>query len=412
MDNLVISHLFRHQFGKMVSILTNIFGFEHLTTIEDAIQDTFIQALKSWPNKMPDNPEAWLTAAAKNRVIDIFRSLNAQSERNNQFSNSFEKEEIDAYFLDEEISDSQLKMIFTACHPTLDAKDQIAFALKTISGFNTKEIAAALLSKEDSIKKRLQRARKSIISNQLKFEIPEGTDLHTRLTRVLEVIYVIFNEGFHSNKKDIIVRKELCGEALRLIKLILKNPNLRTSDSYALMALLCFHSARLESKVNELNELIPISKQDRSKWYFPLIAIGNDAMNKALEISPNHSAYHYEAAIVSEHLRAPTYEHTDWKSIAYWYEKLNEFNNNAHTSLNLAIVYLELGELEQAYMSLISIDENVLVDKAYLYHATMAKYYHLSQNKELSIHHIDIVLLSEISPAEKSFFEKNKLEYS
>ena len=146
----LIDHLFRHQYGKMVSILTKVFGFQHLETIEDAVQDTFIQAMRTWSKGMPDNPEAWLTTAAKNRVIDIFRSINAQKARSTLISNPLYDFPLEDLFLETEIEDSQLRMIFTACHPALDAKLQIAFALKTISGFSIKEIASAMLKRQQA----------------------------------------------------------------------------------------------------------------------------------------------------------------------------------------------------------------------------------------------------------------------
>ena len=301
MSDKLIDHLFRHQFGKMVSILTKIFGFDHLETIEDAVQDTFIQAMRSWQNAIPENPEAWLTAASKNRAIDIFRSIKAEKNRTTKLNIQPDPTTLDELFLDHEIEDSQLRMIFTACHPRLDPRDQIAFSLRTISGFSIKEIAASLLIPHDTIKKRLQRSRKMIASENIEFEIPIGQELPTRIDRVLEVIYVIFNEGFHSNKKEMVTRKELCGEAIRLGKLILKKPEIRLPKVNALFALMCFHSARLDSKVNANNVLINLSQQDRSKWYFPLIMLGNEAMNQAVQSTDDFSSYHYEAAIASEH---------------------------------------------------------------------------------------------------------------
>lgn len=406
-----MNHLFRHQFGKMVSILTRLFGFEHLETIEDAVQDTFIQALRSWPMNMPENPEAWLTAAAKNRVLDIFRSIKAENLRKSNQSAAQDQHFINDLFLDHEIEDSQLRMIFTACHPLLDSKDQIAFALRTISGFSIKEIAAALLVQTDTIKKRLQRARKSILKNNIQFEIPDDNDIHERIERVLEVIYIVFSEGFHSNKKDLVIRKDLCGEALRLSKLMLKNPRLRTSNTYALMALMCFHSARLDSKINDDHELIPLSQQDRATWYFPLIAIANDAMNKAIQLSDQYSSYHYEAAIAFEHAKAPSYDLTHWPTIADWYIKLLALQYNPYTALNLAVVHIELGDLEQAYLVLIAINPVDLAQKAYLYHATMAKYYHLSNRKMEAVQQIDQVLTFDLGKAEIVFFKEKRKEY-
>lgn len=208
-----MDHLFRHHYGKMVSVLTRIFGLAHLETIEDAIQDTFIKALSAWRKQQPEYPEAWLTQAAKNRVLDIFRKLKSEKQRAHSFSSGMEARAINELFLDTEIKDSQLRMIFTACHPSLAPSEQIAFSLKTISGFSTREIASALLTKEETVKKRLSRARKTIKSRELSFEIPSGKELPKRTSSVLEVLYLIFNEGFHSNRTDILIRKELCSES-------------------------------------------------------------------------------------------------------------------------------------------------------------------------------------------------------
>lgn len=371
-----MDHLFRHHYGKMVSTLTRIFGLAHLETIEDAVQDTFIQALKTWRKQWPENPEAWLTRAAKNRTIDLFRKINAETERATKFYQGAAAMSISELFLDDEIEDSQLRMIFTACHPSLDARDQITFALKTISGFSIKEIAAALLTKEDTIKKRLTRARKNIVSNQLSFEIPDTSQLPQRIHRVQEVLYLIFNEGFHSIKKDKIIRKDLCSEAMRLVKLILKKEKLRTPSTYALLALMCFHAARIEGKVNADNEIIDLRNQDRSKWSFQLISVANGLMNKAVENCLAYSTYHYEAAIAFEHVRATSFEETNWKSILNWYERLNASYPSATTKLNMAIVHLQLGQEKECKSILDGMEPKDLGQREYLYYGTMAEYYH------------------------------------
>ena len=181
MEPKLIDHLFRHHYGKMVSVLTRIFGLSHLETIEDAVQDTFVKATLSWKKKPPQNPEAWLTKAAKNRVLDIFRKLNSERKRVPQVSASQDAMAVNDLFLDSEIADSQLRMIFTACHPSLSKSDRIAFSLRTISGFNATEIASALLSKEETIKKRLSRARKTIQKKNILFKIPVGEELPRRM---------------------------------------------------------------------------------------------------------------------------------------------------------------------------------------------------------------------------------------
>ena len=411
MEKQLVDHLFRHQFGKMVSILVRIFGVQHLETIEDAVQDTFITALKTWKNKIPDNPEAWLTTAAKNRVVDLFRKINAESNRAIKLQSGPSSIGISEMFLDHQIEDSQLRMIFTACHPGLKAKDQIAFALKTISGFSAQEIATALLTPFDTVKKRLQRARKTITTNNYKFEIPQGEDLIQRLDRVMEVIYLIFNEGFQSNKKEILLRKELCGEALRLCSMLLGKEKLRSNKLYALFALLCFHSARLDSKISDDNEIIPIKNQNRKNWNMQYIFLGNDAMNKAVDNNTIFTSYHYEAAIASEHLRASSFETTDWRIILKWYNELYRLQSSHGTLLNIAIVHLQLSQFAEAEKILKQINATDLAQRSYLYYATLAEYYHLTSEKDMAIENIQKAIEMVSNHSERKYLESKRNEY-
>ena len=409
MEPKLIDHLFRHHYGKMVSVLTRIFGLSHLETIEDAVQDTFIKATTSWKNKQPDNPEAWLTRAARNRVVDIFRKLNAEKKRIPKFSSGLEAIAINDLFLDDEIEDSQLRMIFTACHPSLKATDRISYALRTVSGFNSKEIASALLTKEDTVKKRLIRARKAIRDKNLSFQIPQGKELPLRLESVMEVLYLIFNEGFYSSKKDRLVRKELCGEAVRLCQILLKNKITRTPAAYALFALMCFHSARLDSRINSQNELLDLKNQDRSKWHFPLVELGNNAMNKAVEEGV-YSCYHYEAAIAAEHLRAPHFEQTDWDKILLWYERLQDLQPMPITVLNMAVVQIQRNAFDEAFKLLQQITPDSLEQRAYLYHGSMAEFYWHKKMYSEAHKCLDSALSLVTNQFEKDYLQKKKLD--
>ena len=346
MENKLIDHLFRHHSGKMVSVLTRIFGLQHLDIIEDAVQDTFLKASLIWRTKQPENPEAWLTTAAKNRVLDIFRKLNTHKKHIPILTQGTDAIAINELFLDTEIEDAQLRMIFTACHPKLDPRDRISFALKTVSGFSTKEIASALLTKDDTIKKRLIRARKSIEKSNIQFNIPQGKSLPERLESVMEVLYLIFNEGFHSNSKNQIIRADLCNEAMRLCQLLLKNESIRAPEVYALFALMCFHSSRLDAKINSDNEILDLKQQDRTQWHFPLVELGNTMMNKAVE-TENFSCYHYEAAIAAEHLKAKTFDDTNWDKILQWYEALYRLQPMPAHLLSMAVICIQNKDYEQ-----------------------------------------------------------------
>lgn len=406
-EQQLTDHLFRHQYGRMVSILTRIFGTTHLETIEDAVQDTFIQAMLTWRTEMPDNPEAWLTRAAKNRTIDLFRKLRAEKKRLPKIEQGSAIIAINDLFLEAEISDSQLRMIFTACHPSLNPKDQIAFSLKIISGFSVKEIASALLQKEETIKKRLVRARKQIAAQDISFKIPIGTALPERLNRVLEVIYLIFNEGFHSNKKEILIRKDLCGEAIRLCKMLLENQFTRQPEVYALFALMCFHSARLDSKINDQNEIIDLKKQDRSKWYQPLILLGHQAMEKAMN-TPHLTSYHYEAAIAAEHLKSPSFAATNWNNILKWYQQLDALQPSPFIQLNIAIVEMQRADFTSAQTILDGINPDNLEQRAYLFYGTYAEFYKQKGNKNKALFHIETALKLVRNKAEKAYLEKKR----
>ncbi|WP_299275018.1 sigma-70 family RNA polymerase sigma factor [uncultured Psychroserpens sp.] len=402
-----IDHLFRHHSGKMVSVLTRVFGLKHLEIIEDAVQDTFIKATLSWRKQQPENPEAWLTKSAKNRVIDIFRKLNTERNLIPKLTQGTQTIAINELFLDTEIEDAQLRMIFTACHPKLDARDRISFALKTVSGFSTKEIASALLTKEDTIKKRLSRARKAIQKADLKFNIPKGEMLHERLESVLEVLYLIFNEGFHSNTKEQLIRTDLCGEAMRLCQLLLKRESMRLPKVYALFAIMCFHSSRLDAKLNSNNELLDLKHQDRSLWHFPLIDLGNAMMNKAVETN-TFSSYHYEAAIAAEHLRAKTFEDTNWVKILRWYEALYNLQPMPSHVLTMAVICVQNNESSKAsyYFDLIHPED--LEQRAYLYYAAKADYYAKILNETEAIKHLDMAIKLVTNTLEADYLRKKK----
>jgi len=401
---LFIDHLFRHQYGKMVSILTRIFGLNNLEIVEDAVQDTFAKAVIAWHKKIPENPEAWLTQAAKNRIIDLFRKVKSDDERAARFEQGTSAIAINELFLEHEIEDAELRMIFTACHPSLSPQDQMAFALRTISGFSGKEIAAALLLKPETIKKRLTRARQSIAVKNIQFAVPSGKELPQRIDNVLHTIYLIFNEGFHSNREDTLVRKDLCGEALRLCKMVLKRESLRSGKVYGLFALMCFHSSRLESKTDSEGAIIDLENQDRSLWHTPLIDLGKTALIRAFE--GEVSAYQIEAAIAFEHCTASHFSTTNWERILLHYQQLSQLQNSDLVLLNQAIVLMQLKRNTEALHILQEIDVKKLEQRAYLYHGAMTEYYLKTNNRSAAKEQMEKTLSLILNEVEKSHFKQ------
>lgn len=387
----------------MIAILSKIFGLSQLELIEDAVQDTFLKAFLRWRRELPDNPEAWLVQAAKNRTIDLIRQINAQKGRQEKVIHGSIALEINEYFLDHEVEDSQLRMIFVACHPAFTKEEQIAFALKAISGFSGKEVAAALLQKEESIKKRMSRARKKIKDLNITMDYPEQNKIQSRLSGVLQIIYLIFNEGFHSTKSDSLINKALCGEAIRLCKLLLVKETFRSGSLYALFALLCFHASRLESKIGD-SEIIDLEHQDRSKWHLPLILLANDAFKKSMQYD-DRSAYHFEAAIAAEHIHAIKFENTNWSKILEYYDGMYELMPSDHILLSQATIYLQTQELDKAKSVLEKIRPDDLNQRKYLLDGCWADYY----EKEGKVHEALTALDAAISLC-TNLFEKKYLE--
>lgn len=392
----------------MIAILTKVFGLTHLELIEDAVQDTFIKATLQWRTQQPDNPEGWLLQASKNRIIDLLRKIKSEDQRHEKIISGAAALQINELFLDHEVEDSQLRMLFVACHPSLSQEEQIAFALKTISGFSMKEIAAALLLKEETIKKRLSRARKSIQENNIKLEYPGPTEVKNRIEGVLHIIYLIFNEGFHSTKVDQLISKDLCGEALRLCKLLLRKENFRSGSVYALFALLCFHASRLDAKINDENQLVDLEHQDRSKWYFPLIVLGNDSMDKSMEYE-DFSTYHLEAAIAAEHIKARRFQDTNWNRLIELYHQLQELQPNNSNLLAIAIIHLQKNDLIKAKLLIDEVNADKLEQRAYLYYGCLFDYYTKSGNSQKALDSINKAIEMSSNSLEKEYLEAKKM---
>src|SRR5262245_32820698 len=274
----LVDHLFRQEAGKMVSYLTRIFGLSRLDLAEDVVQDTLCRALQTWPvYGLPDNPSAWLMRVARNRALDLMR-------REDQFR-YFAPELVhllklredmpdQAPAFEKEIQDDQLRMMFSCCHPELSNEVQMTLILKTLCGFSVSEIAHSLLTSKDAIEKRLGRARKLFRLSGTVVETSNASEVSERIEAVYQAIYLLFNEGYHSSQSEKTVRVELCFEAIRLALLLCEHPESETPKTHALIALLCFHAARLPGRVDDDGGLIQLEIQDRSKWDRDLIGKG------------------------------------------------------------------------------------------------------------------------------------------
>jgi len=313
-----VAHQFRHSYGAMVATLTNRFGIYHLHDIEDVVQEALLKAMKIWPFKgVPDNPQAWLITTARNALIDKFRS--DQRKRNTLLNQQSSLEPIDPT-IHETIDDDQLQLMFMCCHPDLSESSQIILTLKLVAGFGNREVAAALFRKEDAVAKAYTRAKKKIQDEEIELIKPIEIGLSSRLHIVLKIIYLIFSEGYRTHAGKEPLKKDLCYEAIRLALLLAKNKHCHRPNVHALIALMCFHASRFETRVDEDGCLIDLEHQDRSSWNQELINIGRVYLGKSTSGSTMPTDYLFQALISYHHCKAKIYAETDWREILALYD--------------------------------------------------------------------------------------------
>jgi RNA polymerase sigma factor (sigma-70 family) len=369
-----VDHLFRHQSGKMVAVLSKLLGLEHLDAAQDIVQDTLLQALNTWSYKgIPDNPAAWLYRVAKNRAIDRIRRDKTFRKASSAYGYLLDSEytlhpTINGIFQHDEIEDSQLRMMFACCHPSIPVDSQIAFTLKTLCGLSAAEIARAFLAGEETISKRIYRAKEKIKAENIQLEMPHASALPERTDAVLHCLYLLFNEGYNSSHPDRLIREELCEEAVRLAYMLTQHSITNLPRTNALLALFCFQASRFPARMDDQGNIILLKQQDRSLWYRPLINKGYYFLETATV--KETSVYHLEAAVAYLHAKAPSFEETDWKAIYYLYEVLYKQHPSPFIALNKAIAAMYARDASAALTELLEIKG---LDKYYLYHTALGE---------------------------------------
>ncbi|HXB90742.1 MAG TPA: sigma-70 family RNA polymerase sigma factor [Puia sp.] len=380
----LVDHLFRHEAGKMIAVLTRIFGIHNLELVEDTVQETFLKALQLWKYRaVPDNPSGWLMQVARNRTIDLIRRQQHLADISEELTMRILSETentIQQLFLDTEIADSQLRMIFTCCHPALSMEDQVALTLKTVSGFSVQEIARALVSSDSAIQKRLYRAKEYIRTHRIPFEIPAGLALNQRLEAVYTVLYLLFNEGYHSLKADELIRHDLCAEAMRLCNLLTENKVGAKPSTFALLSLMCFQASRFDSRIGEEGTIILLQQQDRSKWDRGLIRMGYHFLNQS-STGDELSVYHIESAIAAEHCLSADFASTNWQALLCLYDHLLERKPIPIVQLNRSVILAETAGVEAAIDTILDIpDIAELLERHHIYSVVLGELYRRAGN--------------------------------
>jgi RNA polymerase sigma factor (sigma-70 family) len=334
-----IDAVWRIESPKLIAGLMRI--VRDLGVAEDLAQDALVAALEQWPESgVPDNPGAWLMATAKHRAVDFFRRNQLLIRKHEELGREVETRQMAMpdfnAKLDDNIGDDLLSLMFISCHPVLSTEARTALTLRLLGGLTTDEIARAFLAPEPTIAQRIVRAKRTLSDSHVPFEVPHGAELTSRLSSVLEVIYLIFNEGYSATAGADWIRPALCEEAIRLGR-VLAELAPREAEVHGLVALMEIQASRAKARVGPTGEPILLFNQDRGKWDQLLIHRGLTGLDRAEKLSPRRGPYTIQSAIAACHARAHTPEETDWGRIVSLYDALAELAPSPVVQLNRAV---------------------------------------------------------------------------
>jgi len=385
----------------MTAVLCRHFGLKHIEIAEDIASETFLKASENWAiNGIPQNPIAWLYTVAKNKARDYFKHIAVFETKIKQvISPDGIEAEKDFEFNNQNISDSQLAMIFVVCNPANSTEAQICLALQILCGFSVEEIANAFLTKTETIKKRLLRARTNLRNDNFQIRTLSETEIKSRLDNVLKTLYLLFNEGYFSKTNNQLIREDLCSEAIRLTTVLTENSLTDTPQTNALLALMCFQSSRLRARTNNNGNAILFDEQDKSLWDKILIEKGNYYLINAC--SKNQiSKYHLEAAIAYWHI-TPT-DQNKWQHILQLYNQLILIEYSPITALNRTFAFANIYGHDKAIPEA---EKLQLTDNNY-YHGLLGYLYAGTDTDKAISHYKQAILLTKSNTERRLLTEK------
>jgi RNA polymerase sigma-70 factor (ECF subfamily) len=406
----VPEHWFRHEFGRLVSVLSRRFGVHRLELCEDAAQTALMRAVEIWPGShMPDDRGAWLYRVAHHHVVDALRGEKRRERLAPDAAPEAPPESEPAIHLASEVTDDVLRLLFVCADPTIPPESQLVLALKTLCGFSTEEIALRLFQSEEAVHKRLQRARTRLREQPDLMDGPPLDSLAERLPSVLRVLYLLFNEGYSSAQPDRLIRRELCEEAVRLALVLVAHPLGAIPETDALLAVMYFHAARFDARMDAAGGLLLLEEQDRSRWDQELVTLGLQHLQRAAR-GEHFSTYHAQAAIAAEHCLAPSYDATRWDEITHLYEMLERIAPSPLHTLNRAIALAAWKGPDAGLAVLEALEPPAWLSGYYLWHATLGELHRRRGDHREAVVHLERALAAAPTHAEKALLERRIAE--
>jgi RNA polymerase sigma-70 factor (ECF subfamily) len=404
----LVAHFFRHEYGRLVATLSRRVGAQSLEDVEDAVQSALMTALETWTIAgLPDNPAAWLFRVAQNNLLGELRrrtgrrrilELNPREDRGSP-------EDVPEVFLAGEVQDDVLRMLFVCCDEAIAVESQLVLALKTLCGFSIPEIALRLFDSEASVYKRLGRARSRLRELPLRPEELSGEQVSSRLPAVHKILYLLFTEGYLSSHAEMAIRRELCDEAIRLATLLADHPAGQAPETFALLALMHLHAARMDARQDSSGGLLLLEEQDRERWDRQRIQIGLEWLGRSSQ-GDRFSRYHAEAGIAAEHCLARSFHETRWDKVVECYELLERIAPSALHRLNRAVAVAEWQGPAEGLAVLQGLEPPTWLAGSYIWAAVLADLHRRCGNDQTANRYRELACQSAPTPAVKQLLQR------
>jgi len=404
----LVEHFFRHEYGRLVAMLSCRVGVQNIEAVEDAVQSALMTALRAWTNAgLPDNPSAWLFRVAHNELMGELRQQTGRRRilEQNAKEDRGAPENGPEIFLAGEVRDDLLRTLFVCCDEAIPVESQLVLALKTLCGFGVREIALRLFTSEANVYKRLARARSRLRKVPPRSGELTGEQYSSRLPAVNKILYLLFTEGYLSSHTEMAIRRELCDEAIRLAAILAEHPTGQAPETFALLALMHLHAARMTARQDGSGGLLLLEEQDRELWDRQGIQVGLSWLARSAR-GDHFSRYHAEAGIAAEHCLAPSFQETRWDKVVECYSLLERIAPSPIHKLNRAVAVAEWQGPAAGLAVLWGFEPPTWLAGSYLWAAVLADLHRRCGNAQTAMRYRDVAFKTAPTPAVKALLQR------